>query len=377
MKYELVEEFKGQYMKSTKWYFVRWHYIESCILKAYMDSFKQNNKMEYYNFVKKFIDKLYDEKDNISFINTKYYSVDQVRMALVLFDLYEKEKNYKYKKVLDLFYSQLKSYPRTHSKSFWHKENYPNQIWLDGLYMIQPFYARYIKEFETNNKYFDIINQFSNVRKFMFDEKKKLYYHAYDESKEMFWADKLTGLSSNVWGRAVGWLAMALVDVLEVLNDEDTNLDELESMLKELVDGMLLYQHPEGMWYQVVDKTSESNNYLETSGTLMMSYSILKAVRLGYLSKEYITYGKSAFDGTVKRYLRKVDGEVLLGGICRSAGLGRNPDTGIVRDGSYEYYTKGEKIVDNNGHGAAPLIMAYNEIGLMKAYSVNELNMCV
>ena len=372
MKYELVEEFKKQYIESKKWYSVRWHYIESCILKAYMDSFKENGKIEYYKFVKNFIDKLYDEKDNITFINTKYHSADQIRMASILFDLYEKEKDYKYKKAMDVLYSQLESYPRTPSKSFWHKENYPNQIWLDGLYMIQPFYARYIKEFETNNKYFDIINQFSNARKFMFDEKKKLYYHAYDESKEMFWADKLTGLSPNVWGRAVGWMAMALVDVLELIQDEDDNSDELKSMLQELVDGMVLYQDNEGMWYQVVDKVGETYNYLETSGTLMMSYSILKAVRLGYLSKEYITYGKSAFDGTIKRYLRKVDGEVLLGGICRSAGLGRNPDTGIVRDGSYEYYTKSEKIVENNGHGAAPLIMAYNEIELCQVVdSVN------
>lgn len=364
MNYKLVEKLKQQYMKSDKWYSVRWHYIESCILKAYIDSFKQKNNADYYNFVKDFITKLYDAKGNIAVINTSYYSADQIRMGTVLLDLYKVEKDEKYKKTVDLLYCQLKSYPRTESKSFWHKENYPNQIWLDGLYMIQPFYVRYSKEFAAEKDYSDTLRQFLNARKFLFDEKKHLYHHAYDESRKMFWADKTTGLSPNVWGRAVGWLAMALVDVLELLEDENEHaaFEKLRNMLKEAVDGMLPYQHEAGMWYQIIDKGNNPGNYLETSGTLMMSYSILKAVRLGYLQQEYAAYGKLAFDGTVKRYVREENGEVLLGGICRSAGLGRNPDTGIVRDGTFTYYTQGEKIVDNNGHGVAPLLMAYNEI---------------
>lgn len=364
MSYELVDKLREQYMKGDKWYSARWHYIESCILKAYLDSYEQTRKEEHYDFVKNFIDRLYDEEGTIQEIDVKYFSIDQIRMASILFPLYKKENDPKYKKILDLIYEQLKTYPRTKSGSFWHKENYPNQIWLDGLYMGQPFYVQYIKEFEEKKDYTDTLNQFKNVRKFIYNDEKKLYHHAYDESREMFWCDKATGLSPHVWARAVGWFVMALVDVLELLEGEDVDASELKELLKETVDDMIAYQHSTGMWYQIVDLGSHPENYLESSGTLMLAYGILKGVRLGYLSNEYAETGKKAFDGTLQQYIREVDGEVLLGGICKSAGLGTHPELGVVRDGSFEYYIHGEAVVDNNGHGVAPLFMAYNEIKL-------------
>ena len=195
----------------------------------------------------------------------------------------------------------------------------------------------------------------------MLDRKKKLYYHGYDESKKMFWADPITGCSPSVWARGEGWLAMALVDVLENIDSSEDGFNELKNMFIEVIDGMLMYQE-NGMWYQVVDQIGRKGNYLETSGTLMMSYSILKAVRLKLLPSDYRLYGELAFESTAQKYLRRKGNEILLGGICQSAGLGRNPDTGIVRDGTFEYYTQDESIVDNNGHGVAPLFMAYNEL---------------
>ena len=337
---------------------------ENCILKSYMDSYKQSGKEEYYLFVKRFIDRLYDQSGNIPEINVRYYSIDQIRPATILFDLYKKENDPRYKQVLDLIYEQLKTYPRTKSGSFWHKENYPNQIWLDGLYMGQPFYVRYIKEFEEKKDYSDTINQFINVKKFIFNEENRLYYHAYDESKTCFGATKQRECLRMSGGRAVGWFVMALVDVLELLEDEPADSEPLKVILQETLEGMLPYQHNEGMWYQIVDMGDRPGNYLESSGTLMLAYAMLKGSRLGYLANEYADRGKSAFDGTVRQYLREENGEVLLGGICRSAGLGTNPDTGKVRDGSFKYYTEGEDIVSNNGHGVAPLLMAYSEVRL-------------
>jgi unsaturated rhamnogalacturonyl hydrolase len=364
LKYEIIDKLKKQYMSSKKWYSPRWHYIEACILKSYLDSYAETGKVEYYKFVKDFIDSLYDKDGNITGLKLNYYSIDQIRMGTILFKLYETEKDEKYKNTLDSLYKQLKTYPRTESGSFWHKENYPNQIWLDGLYMGQPFYVQYIKEFEPHKDYSDTFKQFENARKFLYNEKNHLYYHAYDESRESFWCDKVTGRSQNVWGRAAGWITMALVDIIELL-DGEIDTKELKALFQEVVDGMLPYQHNSGMWYQIVDMGDKPGNYLESSGTLMLSYGILKGVRLGYLPEKYATYGKAAFDGTINQYVRQENEEVLLGGICKSAGLGKNPDTGIVRDGSFEYYTKCEKVVDNNGHGVAPLLMAYNEIQLI------------
>ena len=367
MDYKLVEKLKTQYKDGCgKWFSERWHYIESCILKSYLDSYKHTGNEDDYLFAKNFIDNLFNEKGEIDAINVKYYNIDQIRMAAILFPLFKREGDIKYKRVLDLLYQQLDTYPRTGSGSFWHKSNYENQIWMDGLYMGQPFYVQYIKEFDKEKGYDDTLQQFRNVRKFLFDENTQLYVHAYDESRKMFWCDKETGRSPHVWGRAVGWYVMALVDILEMVEDEEEVSGELKSLLKETVDGMLQYQHENGMWYQVVDYIGEEGNYLETSGTLMLSYAILKGVRLDYLPKKYQSSGVAAFEGTVKKYVREENGEVLLGGMCRSAGLGKNPDTGIVRDGTYEYYVYREKVVENNGHGVAPLLMAYNEMLLLK-----------
>ncbi|MFN7249339.1 MAG: glycoside hydrolase family 105 protein [Anaerobacillus sp.] len=366
MAYEMIEKLKDQYMNGCdKWYSKTWHYVESCIMKAYLDSYELTGNESDYQFVKQFVDQLIDENGEVKQIDIHYFSIDQIRMTTILFTLYNKEKDPKYKKLLDLMYNQLKTYPRMKSGNFWHKSNYPNQLWMDGLYMGQPFYVQYIKQFEETKDYSDTFNQFKKTREFLFDEKTQLYYHAYDESREMFWCDKETGRSPHVWARAVGWYAMALVDILQILEDESVDTSDLVDMLKETIDGMLRYQHSTGLWYQVVEFSGYKDNYLESSGTAMFAYAILKAVRLGYLSNDYQKYGKLAFDGIVEHYITEENGEILLGGICKSAGLGRHPELGIIRDGSFEYYTTGEPIVINNGHGVAPFLMAFNEIKLL------------
>ncbi|TCT12984.1 unsaturated rhamnogalacturonyl hydrolase [Natranaerovirga pectinivora] len=366
MTYELVEKLREQYMVNEHWYGVKWHYVPYCICKSYMDRYEDTKEEKYFDFVKNYVDRLYDETGNIPEIDLNYYSIDQIRMASILFPLYKKTGDEKYKKVMDILYNQLyTTYPRTESGSFWHKENYPNQIWLDGLYMGQPFCVEYTKEFLDKKDYSDMLNQFANMRKFLYDDELKLYYHAYDESREMFWCNKETGLSPHVWDRAVGWVIMALVDILQLLETEDVDTTLLKDLLVELIDGMLLYQHESGMWYQVVDMGDREGNYLESSGTAMMAYGMLKGIRLGYLDAKYKEPAVKAFDGIINTWVKEENGEVILGGICKSAGLGRHPELGIIRDGSFEYYVSGEPIVENNGHGVAPFLMAYNEICLL------------
>jgi unsaturated rhamnogalacturonyl hydrolase len=362
LAYPQIERLKEQYRSEEKWYSLRWHYIESCILKAYMDSYKRTGDEADYRFVKLFIDRLYDQSGMIPGIRLDYYSIDQIRMASVLLSLYEVDPDPKYKRVADQLYGQLAFYPRTDSGNFWHKQDYPHQVWLDGLYMGQPFYVEYVKQFIGTRDYSDTIAQFANISRHLYNRENRLFYHAYDESRSIFWADKETGRSPQVWARAVGWLAMALVDVLELLAGEPADTGPLQEQLLEVIEGMLPYQHSSGMWYQVVDRGASPGNYLEASGTLMLAFAILKGVRLSLLPSHWAVRGQAAFDGTASHYLREEQGEVLLGGICKGAGLGRNPDSGIVRDGSYEYYVYNEKVADNNGHGVAALLLAYNEI---------------
>ena len=226
--------------------------------------------------------------------------------------------------------------------------------------MGQPFYMQYELTYNNGKNCLDSYNQFLNVYKLMRDLRNGLYYHAYDDSREMFWCDKVTGLSDNFWLRALGWYAMALIDTMEVMPDDTLGAEkkELGRIYKELIDSMLPYQDEKtGMWYQVVNRGGIKPNYLETSGSAIFAYAIMKSVRLGFLDESYFAYGRKAFDGICENYLSEKDGELQLDGICLVAGLGNKE----MREGTFDYYMR-EPIVKNEAKGVAPLILAYIEI---------------
>jgi unsaturated rhamnogalacturonyl hydrolase len=346
----------------------KWNYIDGCMMTALFELNKITGDKKYLDFIEKFIDYYVFEDGSIRGYSVDEYNLDNVNEGKILFDLLKINNNPKYKKAIDLIYSQLKNHPRIDEGNFWHKKIYPNQVWLDGIYMAQPFYLRYEIEFNDMNNFKDILNQITNVRKKMYDEEKALYYHGYNSTKEIFWADKDKGTSKNFWLRAIGWYTVALADILDALmNKFDIDKDEeygngfetIKVQFKETIDGLLKYQDKSGMWHQVVDKKDEKDNYLETSGTAMISYAILKGVRLNILPKEYLNYGKKAFDGICNEYLEEKDGDLNLGGICLVAGLG--PDNNKRRDGSVKYYLS-EPIVENDAKGVGPFLLAYTEI---------------
>jgi unsaturated rhamnogalacturonyl hydrolase len=337
---------------------VRWNYIDGCMIKAILELYAITKKEEYLKFADDFIDYFVSEDGTIKYYDPEEYNIDNVNAGKTLFELYDLTGKEKYRKAIDTIYGQVKNQPRTKEGNFWHKKIYPNQIWLDGLYMGQPFYMEYETRFNKMNNYMDIYKQFINVEKLMKDEATGLYYHAYDSSREMFWCDKETGLSKHFWLRALGWFTMALVDTLEKMDEQIFyEYKKLMSMFRELIDSMLKFQHESGMWYQVVDCMDREPNYLETSGSAIMAYAILKGVRLGYLPERYKEYGLKAFNGVCDKYLYEKDGEMQLGGICLVAGLGGKEN----RDGTFEYYMS-EPIVENEAKGVAPLLLAYTEI---------------
>ena len=342
-----------------------WNYIDGCMMGSLIDLYKTTKEEKYINFVKKYVDSFVQEDGTIKGYDLEKYSTDDICESRVLFDLYDIYKEEKYKKAIDLTFTQIKGQPRTKEGNFWHKKIYPNQIWLDGLYMAQPFYTRYQTRYGQKD-YADIINQFKNVRKLMFDEKAKLYYHGYDSSRKMFWADKETGLSKNFWLRSIGWFTVALADVYDYMDEQ--MYDEyhtIKELLKEVIDGILLYQDSQSkMFWQVPNLPGKEGNYLETSGSAMIAYAILKGVRLKALPERYRQIGMDIFNGICKKYLSaNKDGDLNLGGICLVAGLG--PDNNRRRDGSYEYYIS-EPIVENDAKGVGPLIMAFTEMKKIK-----------
>ena len=233
--------------------------------------------------------------------------------------------------------------------------------------MAQPYYMEYENRFNDRKNYKDIFTQFFNVERNQKDRETGLYYHAYDSERLMFWADKETGLSQNFWLRALGWFSMALLDTLALADTAYPEYDHLLKMYQELIDSMLKYQSPEGMWYQVPNFPGREKNYLETSGSSIMAYCLMKGARLGYLPKAYRDNGVRAFMGICDTYLSTVEGEMSLGGICLVAGLG--PDDNLRRNGTYEYYMS-EPIVKDDAKGTAPFLLAYAEMLRLEAEKV-------
>ena len=301
-----------------------WNYIDGCMIKAIIELYLITRNRRYLNFADAFTGRFVREDGSIESYDPKEYNLDNVNAGKTLFDLYKLTGKEKYRRAMDTVYSQLEEQPRTSTGNFWHKKIYPNQIWLDGLYMAQPFYMQYEAEYNGCKNCEDSYQQFLQVYDRMRDPLNGLYYHAYDDSRQMFWCDKVTGLSENFWLRAMGWYAMALIDTMEVMPESMTcQKARLNAIYKELIDAMLPYQdQATGMWYQVVNRGGIAPNYLEESGSAIFAYVIMKSVRLHYLPDDYFKYGQKAFEGICSTYLSEKDGSLQLGGICLVAGLG-------------------------------------------------------
>ncbi len=345
-----------------------WNYIDGCMITALLIASEITGEKKYADFAESFIDYYVFDDGTIRGYSPEKYNLDDVNEGRVLFDLYGMTGKEKYKKAIFLQREQLEKQPRTVTGNFWHKLIYPNQIWLDGLYMAQVFYVRFQKEFGGGD-YSDTLSQFKNVRRLMFDENKKLYCHGVDCSKSIFWADRETGRSKNFWLRAMGWYCVALIDVIDYMGGNSA-AKELSDIFREAIEGIAQYSDPEtGMFWQVIDRGGREGNYLETSGSSMIAYAMMKGARLGVLDGSYAKAGKRTFDGICRRYLSaNENGELNLGGICLVAGLG--PENNTRRDGSYEYYIS-EPVVENDAKGVAPFVLCYTEVKRMEKAADN------
>jgi len=336
----------------------KWNYIDGCMLTALLDMTRITGDERYRAFVEEAADFFVEEDGNIKTLESDKANLDDINEGRILFELYDLTGKEKFRLAADRLRKQLDAQPRTVEGNFWHKAIYPNQVWLDGLYMAQPFYALYEKNFGSGD-FSDTVKQIKTVREKMYSDEKGLYFHGYDASKKAFWADPVTGRSKNFWLRSIGWFSVALVDLLEIL-PEGSQRDELVPIFTELMNNLLNYQDAEtGMYWQVPDQGGREGNYLETSGSAMLAYAMLKGTRLNVLPEKFAEAGEKAFHGIIDRYLTFTENGLNLGGICLVAGLG--PENNRRRDGSYEYYIS-EPVVENDAKGVAPFILAYTEI---------------
>jgi len=336
-----------------------WAYEHGIIFKGIELVWKKTGDVKYLDYIKRNMDVFVDQEGSIRKYLINEYNIDFLNNGKVLLTLYKENGDERYKKAASLLRKQIDNHPRTSEGIFWHKKIYPYQVWLDGLYMGAPFYAQYIKEFGVSSEFDDVTKQFLISYKHTKDTKTGLLYHAWDETKEIFWCNKETGLSKNFWGRSMGWFVMAIVDVLDYIPEDHRDRKRIIQILNETLEALLNVQDEKtGLWYQVLDQGDRKGNYLEASASCMILYAMAKGVRLGYLTQSWPEIARKTYQGVINEFVTITgEGMVNLNKICAVAGLGGKS----MRDGTFEYYIN-EPIVTNDGKGVGAFILASAEM---------------
>lgn len=338
----------------------KWSYDMGVVLKGFEGIWMNTGEGVYYQAIQKKMDWFIQNDGSIKGYEKEEYNIDHVnngKLALLLYRVSGKEK---YKKAADLLRSQLAGHPRTKEGGFWHKKVYPYQMWLDGLYMGEPFYAEYAMLFHEDTAFNDIANQFIWMEQHARDAQTGLLHHAWDESKEQAWADKTTGKSPLIWSRAMGWYSDALVDALDYFPASHPKRNALIAILNRLVNAVEKQQDPKtGLWYDIMNYNGpgKEKNYVEASASCQFVYAIAKGVRKGYLPASKLAIAKKGYDGIVKQFIKVENGQTNLYGTVKVSGLGGKP----YRDGSFDYYMS-EPVIVNDPKGLGAFLLASTEM---------------
>ncbi len=348
----------------------KWSYDMGVVLKGFEAIWMNTGDPLYFNYIQQQMDFFVQEDGSIRLYELDEYNIDHINNGKLLLLLYRVTKKEKYLKAATLLRQQLKTHPRTNEGGFWHKKIYPYQMWLDGLYMGQPFYAEYAMLAKEDSAFNDIANQFVWMEKHARQKKTGLLFHAWDESKQMKWADPITGQSPLIWARAMGWYATAIVDVLDFFPKQHPRRKELIEILNRLVVAVEKQQDAEtGLWKDILNYNGPGNekNYFEASASCQFVYTIAKGVRKGYIPSSKINIAKKGYAGILKKFIKVENGQTNLHGTVKVSGLGGRP----YRDGSFEYYM-GEPVIVNDAKGVGAFLLASNEMEMLPALSLGK-----
>jgi unsaturated rhamnogalacturonyl hydrolase len=361
MKYTSIIE--GNEPTSEKNRPAKWNYEMGVVFSGFERLWHTTGDFRYFEYMRRILDQFIADDGKIRTYKFEEYNLDNIPTGRQLLTIHQTQNIKKYRDAADLLYKQLAWQPRTKANGYWHKLVYPTQMWLDGLYMAQPFKAEYALMTGKTEDFDDIGQHFMLMEEKARDAKTGLLYHGWDESKLQKWANPQTGQSPNFWSRAMGWYIMALVDVLDVFPENHPKHKELVAILNRLSEAILTYQDPAtGVWWQVTDQGSRKGNYLESSGSAMFVYGLSKGIRLGFLPQKYLPAVKKGMEGLQQQFV-EVDnkGVVHYTKAVGGAGLGGTP----YRDGSYEYYVK-EPYRTDDLKAIGPFMQACLEVDLLE-----------
>ncbi len=346
---------------------LKWDYCHGLELRAMLYVARKYNREDILDYALSYADTMVNADGTIKKYKITDYSLDRINSGKYLFDVYDLTGEERYKNALDLLRSQFENQPRNDDGTFWHKKIYPHQVWLDGIYMGSPYLVEYASRYESGEQqatdYADAINQMIQAARLTYDAESGLFRHACDVSRQMFWCDSITGHSQHCWGRALGWYAMALVDNLEMIPTDSPQREQVVEIIQYLASQLQRYADKEtGLWYQVMDRSGEAGNYLESSASCMFTYALYKGVRIGVLPSSYLTVADKAWNNIIDRFI-KVDenGLVSITEVCAVAGLGGKNN----RPGDYNYYITEIKR-DNDAKAVGPFILAALEVEMLQ-----------
>jgi unsaturated rhamnogalacturonyl hydrolase len=330
----------------------RFHYHQGVFLSGVERAYFLSGEKKYYDYIKAWVDQFLTD-DGIK-SSGEVLQFDDMQPGILLFNLYRETHDERYKKALDSFVPLVERWPTNAGGGFWHKYDNPNQMWLDGLYMIGPFCAQYAATFGKPYFFERVSHQMDMMRRNMTDSRTGLLYHAWDDSKEIGWADKTTGLSPEFWGRAMGWYAVAIMDILDYLPDDHKALKDFQNAGRDIIGALVRFQDADtGLWYQVVNKGDDERNWLETSCSCLYAYAICKAVRKGYLPDFFRSYAEKAYNGVINS-LKFEEDALIVDNICVGTGVG-----------DYEFYLN-RPTVQNDLHGMGAFLLFCTEYYNMK-----------
>ncbi len=348
----------------------KWSYDMGVVLKGFEGLWMNTGNAKYFTAIQQKMDYFVKDDGTIKGYEKEEYNIDHVNNGKLVLLLYRVTGKEKYRKAAELLRSQLLTHPRTNEGGFWHKKVYTNQMWLDGLYMGEPFYAEYAMLFHEDTAFNDIANQFIWMEKHARDPKTGLLYHAWDESKQQQWANKTTGTSPLFWARAMGWYADALVDALDYFPAKHPKRKALIDILNRLVNAIEKQQDAKtGLWYDVMNYSGrgKEKNYFEASASSQFVYAVAKGVRKGYLPAAKIAIAKKGYNGLLQQFFKEENGQWNLHGTVKVSGLGGKP----YRDGSFEYYMS-EPVIVNDAKGIGAFMLACNEMEMQPTQSIGK-----
>ncbi len=344
-----------------------WNYTSGFFADALRDAGKASQDPALSQFGARIVDSFIAPDGTIRGYNADENNLDLIAPGRVVLSLFKATMEPRFQKAAETLRRQLETQPRTYDGGFWHKRIYPDQMWLDGLYMAGPFYARWGVVFREPAATADAFKQILLADQHLYDPGTGLYYHAWDATRTKAWADPKTGHSPSFWGRAIGWLAMATVDELGVVPPAEYPEKPVRDVLGRIADGVVRWQDARtGVWWQVVDQGDRPGNYLESSASCMFVYALAKAVNRGWLPRDkYQPAAERGYAGLVSEFVRVApSGDTGVTHCCSVAGLNNRNSQGIARDGSFSYYVS-EPVVDNDLKAVSAFILAGIEVQRM------------